>query len=107
MLNKVLDGRKVCLFGKNANELLVAHYGLFFGNVNISDFVYHKLNEIDFGANDFKQYAFKSDEYYFVVADNENYGEVREVLIKNGYEPIKDFVQFKPLPYVKVWRDND
>ena len=107
ILNKVLDGRKVCLFGKNANELLVAHYGLFFGNVNISDFVYHKLNEADFGANDFKQYAFKSDEYYFVVADNENYGEVREVLIKNGYEPIKDFVQFKPLPYVKVWRDND
>ena len=104
MLHKVLGERKVLVFGKNSSELKVAYYDLFLGNVKISDFVFHKIDEIDdsdFDVKDFKEYAFQSDKYYIVVAENDDYAEAREVLIKNGYEPIKDFIRFRPLAYVK------
>ncbi len=104
MLHKVLDGREVLLFGKNPSELQIACYDLSLGGVNIAAYVHHEIGEEpvpDFDVKDFKDYAFKSDAYYIVVADKENYAQIREVLIANGYEPLKDFVQFKPMAYTK------
>ena len=109
MLHKVLNGRKVCVFGKNVFELSNACYDLLLGNEKISAFVYHKLDKIedsnlisDLNIIDFKNYAFQRDKYYILVADNDNYKEIRAVLIENGYEPVKDFVQFKPVEYKKT-----
>lgn len=108
MLHKVLDGREVLLFGKNPSEFEVAYYDLSLGGVNIAAYVHHELGEAhisDFDVKDFKDYAFKSDKYYVMIADKENYAQIREVLIANGYEPLKDFVQFKSKTYKKVWKD--
>ena len=88
MLDKVLGGREVLLFGKNNTELLICVNDLFLGNANVSACV---------NQEDFKPYAFKSNKYYIVVADNANYDAARELLIENGYAPIKDFIQFKRL----------
>ena len=74
------------------------------GNVKISDFVFHKIDEVndsDFGIKDFKEYASRSDKYYIVVVDNDSYEETREVLIESGYKPLEDFIRFRPLAYVK------
>ena len=72
--------------------------------MKIAAYVHHELGEEPvrgFDVKDFKEYAFKRDRYYIVVADKENYAQIREVLIENGYEPLKDFVQFKPMAYTK------
>lgn len=106
MLHKVLGGREVCVFGKNINELLTTAHALYLGNVKISAFVYHKLDEVVLDFADFKYYTFKNDRYYIVVADSDNYAEIRELLIKSGYSPLRDFVQFKPMSYTKVWKDD-
>ena len=108
MLHKIRNGRKICVFGKNPFELITAAYDLFFGKEKISEFVYHKPNEVkdlSFNVKNFEQFAFQSDKYFFVVADNDNYEEIRKILISNGYEPVKDFVQFKPATYKKVWKN--
>lgn len=94
------------LFGKNRPELQVAYYDLFLGGVDISAYVYHQVDGLEvrgFDVKDFKEYAFKSDEYFIVVADKENYAEIRDVLIAGGYEPVKDFVQFRQTRYKKDW----
>lgn len=108
MLHKVLNGREVKIFGKNFFELAAAYYGLLLGGVKNPAFTYHKINEvgnIPFSLSDFDTCAFKSDKYYIVVADNENYSEIRELLTKTGYQPLKDFVQFKQIPYTKIWKE--
>ena len=104
MLHKVLDGREVLLFGKNRPELLVAYYDLRLGGMNISAYVYHQVDGLEvrgFDVKNFKEYASKSDKYYIVVADNDNYAEIRDVLIDGGYQPVKDFVHFRKMTYEK------
>ena len=108
MLHKVLNSREVLIFGKNFFELVSTYYDLLLGGVKDISFTYHKIGEvgnIPFDLKDFTNYYFKNDQYYIVVADNENYLEIRELLIKHNYQPLKDFVQFKPTPYTKVWRE--
>lgn len=96
MLHKVLNGRKVVVFGKNFLEFVTACCDLFLGNEKISAIVNPQAdNMLDF----------KRDENFIVVADNDNYAEIRQLLIDNGYEPTKDFVQFRPKAYKKVWQD--
>ena len=90
MLHKVLNGRKVCVLGTNSSEVSIAYYDLFLGNVEIVDCNLKDLT---------------SSKYYFLIADNKNYAEIRKFLVERGCKPIKDFVQFKSLPYVKVWKD--
>ena len=110
MLHKVLGGRKVCVFGKNPYNSWISVCDLFLGGVNVSAYVYHKLEEITvpgFNVKNFSDYAFKSDEYYIVVAAQDNYSEMRDVLIAGGYEPVKDFIYFCPIAYKKVWHDSN
>lgn len=109
MLHKVLDGRKVKIFGSNVFELLAAYYGLLLGGVENPTFTYHKVSEVGklpMKLDDFSSYVNQSEKYFIVVADNKEYPEIRELLIQSGYNPLKDFVQFKPTPYTKVWRDG-
>lgn len=96
MLHKVLGGRKVFIFGQNSFELTAAQCSLSLGRVKISAVVNPQADNM---------LAFKRDENFIIVADNNNYAEIREQLIAKGYEPLKDFVQFKPATYKKVWKD--
>lgn len=108
MLHKVLNNREVRIFGKNFFELAAAYYGLLLGGVKNPAFTYHKISEVGnlpFSVGNFENCAFKGDKYYIVVADNENYSEIRQLLIQSGYQPLKDFAQFKSLPYTKIWRE--
>lgn len=88
----------------------VAYYDLFLGGVDISAYVHHEIDDTPvpgFDVKDFKEYASQSDKYYIVVADKENYAEIRNVLIAGGYEPVKDFIHFRPMAYKKVQQDPD
>ena len=96
MLQKVLNGRKICLFGKSDLELNNACLNLKMGNCIPTDFIYHKtVNSSDFNIKNWENYINKPDEYFIVIVDNENYEEIRKVLINGNYEPLKDFVQLK------------
>lgn len=96
MLHKVLNGRKLCIFGKGDLEMLNAFYNLKLGNSQPTEFIYHiPINSPIFEISDWKDYANKSNEYFIVVADNANYVKIRELLINGKYEPLKDFVQLK------------
>lgn len=96
LLQKVLNGRKLCLFGKNDLELKNACYNLHMGNCNPEKFIYHNsVANSTFKIDDWKDFSNKSEEYFIVVVDNENYGEIRQLLIDGNYEPLKDFVQLK------------
>ena len=104
MLNEVLNGREVLIFGKNPFELISAYYNLALGNVKVKCFVYHNLDEITenvLSLDNWNNYSQKNYKYYIVVADNENYSVSRSVIIESGYNPIKDFIRWRPLPYKK------
>ena len=107
MLQKVLNGRKLCIFGKGDLEMLNAFYNLKLGNCQPSEFIYQSpINSLIFSMSDWKKYIGKADEYFIVVADNANYSTIRRLLINGNYKPLKDFVQLKPIPYKKIWNDN-
>ena len=106
MLQKVLNGRKLCILGKGDLEMLNAFYNLKFGNCQPTEFIYPiPVNSSIFKITDWKQYANKSDEYFIVVADNANYPSIRQLLINGNYKPLKDFVQLKPIPHKIKWND--
>jgi hypothetical protein len=93
--NIILKNRQVCIYGYNRREVENAYYNLKLGSVNpeIIDNII---------LNDIKN---QNNKYYIVVADNNNYSEIRQILIENGYQPIKDFINLKPIKYTKVWQE--
>lgn len=107
MLQKVLNGRKLCILGKGDLEMLNAFYNLKLGNCQPTEFIYPiPVNSPIFKITDWKQYSNKSDKYFIVVADNTNYPSIRQLLINGNYKPLKDFVQLKSIPYKNNWNDN-
>ena len=101
MLEKVLHGRKICIFGKGDLETLNAYYSLRLGNCQPSEFLYHTpVDSAKFKISDWKNYINKSNEYFIVVADNENYSIIKELLIEGNYKPLEDFIKLKEI----IWR---
>lgn len=107
MLQNVLKGRRLCLLGRGDQEMMNALYNLRLCNNPPDEFVCITQPEkqpSEFRMKEWSEYIGKSDEYFFVVADNTNYAMVRELLMNGNYKPLKDFVRWKPLLPNKEWQ---
>ena len=100
MLRRVLNGRRIVLLGNGNFEMINAFFNLSLGNCRPHEFAYPiPIDGSNFPLSDWKQYINRRDEYFAVIADNMNYSKLRQLLIESGYRPLRDFVQWKPLPY--------
>ena len=109
LLQNVLKGRRLCLLGRGDQEMMNALYNLRLCNNPPDEFVCITQPEkqpSEFRMTEWSEYIGKSDEYFFVVADNTNYEMVRELLMSGHYEPLKDFVRWKPLRSNKEWQQK-
>ena len=123
MIKNLIQGRKVCIIGDNELELLNAYYNLRLGNVNpfgilslnkkfklIRHFLKYKLSKhfnVALKISELEKFLKKKGEYYFIIADNNNYETIKTNLLKNKLEPVTDFIQLKEIEYKKVWNDRN
>ena len=96
ILNKVLNNRNLYILSENTIQAKNAFYNLKLGNNNPVEII---------NLNSFEKYKLNKKDSYIVVADCENYKNIREVLIDANFKPINDFIQLNPITYKKIWKD--
>ena len=96
MLHNAVSGKRKVMVVGDGPEAEYAFYNLKLGNADPEGIM---------SAGDY-QTSGKEGRPYYVVADKDNYPEIRRMLISDGLEPVKDFVHLEPVEYEIEWNEE-
>ncbi len=109
MLHKVLQGRKVVIFGNNS-EARNAFYNLKLGGESPIKYVHFEWENKKIGTMKVENcdivLSNNRDEYFVVIADSSNQDKIIQKLKLMDYRPLVDFVNLKPIKYEKCWNEE-